>query len=378
MAQSTPPFRAEHVGSLLRPLELRQAFRAFTDGRIGADDFRSIQDEAVRQVVERQQDVGLQVVTDGEFRRKSYWAHFVEAVDGLDVAWSRFEFHDDASKRQRFLAPVVTGPVRRTRAISGDEFDFLRSVSQVTPKVTMPSPPTMHFWADPEAPSTAGYVDTDVFFDDLTAVYRAELADLAARGATYIQIDEVPLAMLCDPDLRGRLEADGERPDVYVRRYVELINACLADRPPGLTVGIHLCRGNFKGMWLADGGYDYVAEGLFRDVAANAFFLEFDTERAGGFQPLAAIPDDRYVVLGLVSTKTPVLEDVDTLLRRLEEAAEFVPLDRLALSPQCGFASTVGGNPVTEDDQFAKLRRIVEVATEVWGDPGPAGRSDVS
>ena len=372
MPNVRPPFRAEHVGSLLRPPELRQAFRLFRAGEIDTEEFRAAQDQAIRRVVAQQEDLGLEVVTDGEFRRVSYWAHFVEATDGLDVAESRFDFHNDQGKQTCFLAPRVVGRVARNRSISAAEFDFLASVSKVTPKITMPSPPTMHFWADPKAPTEAGYARDDAFFDDLVAVYREELADLAARGATYVQIDEVPLAMLCDPDLRARLEANGEDPDAYVRRYVELINACVAGRPPGLTVGIHLCRGNFKGMWLADGGYDYVAEGLFRDVKVDAFFLEFDTARAGGFEPLAAVPDDRHVVLGLVSTKTPTLESREELLGRLEEAARFVPLERLSLSPQCGFASTVGGNPVTEEDQFAKLARIVEVATEVWGGAGPA------
>ncbi len=372
MSHPRPPFRAEHIGSLLRPTELRQAFRLFRAGEIDAEEFRAAQDAAVRRVVAQQQAAGLEVVTDGEFRRTSYWAHFVEATDGLGVAESRFDFHDGKGESTHFLAPKVVGRVARQGPISGEEFDFLASVAGVTPKITLPSPPTMHFWADPSAPTAAGYADADEFFDDLVTVYREELADLTARGATYVQLDEVPLAMLCDPDLRARMEANGEDPDAYMRRYVELINACILDRAPQLSVGIHLCRGNFKGMWLADGGYDYVAEDLFQRVQVDAFFLEFDTERAGGFGPLAAVPDQAHVVVGLVSSKTPTLESREYLLRRLEDAARFIPLDRLSLSPQCGFASSVGGNPLTEEDQFAKLARIVEVATEVWGSPGPA------
>ena len=370
-----PPFRAEHIGSLLRPAKLRRAFREFTDGVIDADEFRSVQEASIRDVVKMQQDVGLEVVTDGEFRRKSYWSHFVESVEGLDVAQSRFDFRDDQGVLTHFLAPQVVGGVARRHSISGTEFDFLDSVSDATSKITMPSPPTMHFWSDPGAAVAAGYADADEYLADLVEVYQQELADLAARGAIYVQIDEVPLAMLCDPDLRARLEADGESPDAHVERYVKLINSCIGNRPAGLTVGIHLCRGNFKGLWLSDGGYDYVAQRLFNNIQADAFFLEYDTERAGGFEPLAAVPHNKVVVLGLVSTKAPAIEIRDDLIRRIEEASRYMPVDNLALSPQCGFASTVGGNSVTEDDQFAKLRLIVEVATEVWGSPGVPGDS---
>ena len=365
-ARINPPFRAEHVGSLLRPARLRRAFREFNAGSIDADAFRAIQDESIRDVVRMQQDVGLELVTDGEFRRKSYWSHFVEAVDGLDVAQSRFDFHDDTGQPTHFLSPHVAGKVTRARAISGAEFDFLDTVAEVTPKITVPSPPTMHFWGQPGAAVSAGYPDDDAYLADLAKIYQEELADLAARGATYVQIDEVPLAMLCDPDLRARIEANGENPDQDVQRYVDLMNACVANRPDGLTVAMHLCRGNFKGRWLTEGSYGYVARKLFNDIQVDAFFLEYDTERAGGFEPLAAVPDDKVVVLGLVSTKTPVLENRDDLIRRIEEASRFLPMDRLALSPQCGFASTVAGNPVTVEDQIAKLGLIVNVAAEVW------------
>jgi len=366
-ARINPPFRAEHVGSLLRPAKLRRAFREFSEGSIDADAFRATQDESIREVVKMQQDVGLELVTDGEFRRKSYWSHFVESVDGLDVAQSRFDFHDQTGEPTHFLSPHVVGKVTRAHTISGAEFDFLETVTDVTPKITMPSPPTMHFWGDPGAAVSAGYADNDAYLADLAKVYQAELADLASRGATYVQIDEVPLAMLCDPELRARIEATGENPDEDVQRYVDLMNACVGNRPDGLTVAMHLCRGNFKGRWLSEGSYDYVARKLFNDIRVDAFFLEYDTERAGGFEPLAAVPEDKAVVLGLVSTKTPVLEKRDDLIRRIEEASRFVALDRLALSPQCGFASTVAGNPVTEADEIAKLELIVDVAAEVWG-----------
>lgn len=367
VAGKKPPFRAEHVGSLLRPAKLRQAFRDFSAGAIDVDEFRAVQDDCIREVVRMQEDVGLQLVTDGEFRRKSYWAHFVESVDGLDVAQARFDFRNDAGELTHFLSPQVTGEVARTRSISGTEFDFLSAVAAVTPKITIPSPPTMHFWSNPGAAAAAGYPDDSAFLDDLARVYQAELSDLAARGATYVQIDEVPLAMLCDPELRARVESMGEDPDQQAQMYVDLMNACVGGRPQGLTAAIHLCRGNFKGRWLSEGGYEYVARKLFNEIQVDAFFLEYDTERAGGFEPLAAVPPGKTVVLGLVSTKTPALEKRTDLLRRLDEASRFISLEQLALSPQCGFASTVAGNPVTVEDQIAKLALIVDVAGEVWG-----------
>ena len=380
--RTAPPFRAEHVGSLLRPESLRRAYREFSDGRIDAAAFRAEQERSIREVVALQEQLGFRAVNDGEFRRVSYWAHFVEATEGLEVAEARFEFHDDGGRVTRFLAPKIVGKVRRGRPISGEEFDFLkevtRAVSQpamsqpampnpVTPKLTMPSPPTMHFWGRAGAAREAGYADEDAFFADLARVYREEIADLAARGATYLQLDEVPLAMLCDGKLREKTRADGDDPDALVQRYVDLFNACLAGRPENLTVGLHLCRGNFKGQWLSEGGYRYVAEKLFNEIEVNAFFLEYDTPRAGDFAPLAAVPEDKMVVLGLVSSKTAELEDADALLRRVEEASRFIPLERLAVSPQCGFASTVAGNPVTFDTQKAKLTLVQEVARRVWG-----------
>lgn len=367
VAKTRPPFRAEHVGSLLRPAELRAAYRQFADRALDADGFRAVQDRCIRDVVTLQQDLGFEAVNDGEFRRVSYWAHFVDGTDGLDVTEARFDFHNRQGEATPFLAPLVTGPLRRAHAISGGEFDYLNSVATVVPKVTLPSPPTMHFWTRKGAAANAGYADDGAFFADLAAVFRDEIADLAARGARYIQLDEVPLAMLCDPDLRDRLRADGEDPDRLITAYVDLINGALNGRPADMTVAMHLCRGNFKGKWLSEGGYGYVAERLFNDIEVDGFFLEYDTPRAGDFAPLAAVPDGKTVVLGLISSKTPELEDPAALARRIDEACQFIPLDQLALSPQCGFASTVAGNPLTLDDQIAKLRLVVEVARDVWG-----------
>ncbi len=366
IAKTNPPFRAEHVGSLLRPAELRQAFRAHSEGRMSAAEFRAVQDGCIRKAVALQQEIGLQAVNDGEFRRASYWSHFVDGIDGLDVAKARFDFHDAAGHDTEFLAPKVTGKLSRAKSISGGEFDFLASVTTATPKLTLPSPPTMHFWARSDAVRHAGY-DVDGFCTDLAEIYRQEIADLWARGARYIQIDEVPLAMLCDDSLRQAARARGEHPDELVETYIALINASLADRPAGMTVAMHLCRGNFKGMWLAEGSYRYVAERLFNDIEVDAFFLEYDTPRAGDFAPLASVPAAKSVVLGLVSTKTPALESAAELRRRIQEASRFLPLERLAISPQCGFASVVSSHPVTLADQIAKLKLVVEVADQVWG-----------
>ena len=367
MTSQKPPFRADHVGSLLRPAALRHAFKQFDQGEIDAAQFRAVQDDSIRAVVRLQEEVGLQSITDGEFRRVSYWAHFVEKVAGLGVKTAVFTFHDDNQQEQNFLCPHVEGRVERTQPISGDEFDFLRQTTRQTPKTTLPSPPTMHFWRGQQGIDPAAYADPDAFFADLAAVYRAEIADLVARGSTYIQLDEVPLAMLCDPRVREQLRAAGSDPDQLVNSYVKLINDALAERPSTLTVAMHLCRGNYKGKWLSEGGYGYVAEKLFNDINVDAFFLEYDTPRAGDFTPLSLFPRGKTAVLGLISSKTPQLEPLDDLRRRLDEASRHVPLEQLAVSPQCGFASTVAGNPVTEDDQRRKLALVVELAERVWG-----------
>ena len=357
---------AEHIGSLLRPATLRRAFRDSEAGRIDTGTFLAIQDECVRTAVAKQEDIGLGAVTDGEFRRQSYWSHFVRAVKGFDVSEARFDFRNDAGDKTHFLSPHVSGKIAWVRSISVGEYEFLKTVTRVIPKLTMPSPPTMDFWAQPGALLASGYADRDEYFRDLAQVYVQELRELATAGVTYVQLDEVPLAMLCDTELRAQLEGAGEAPDRVVQSYVNLINACVTGRPRTLRVGLHLCRGNFKGRYLSDGGYDYVARKVFNEVDVDTFLLEYDTERAGGFEPLAAVPPHRCVVLGLVSTKVPTLERPDSLKRRIDEASRYLPLERLALSPQCGFASTVGGNSLTEEDQWRKLELIVNTAADVW------------
>ncbi len=364
---SMPLFRAEHVGSLLRPRTLTQAHRALEKGEISADDYRAVVEQSIREAVAMQEAAGLEVVTDGEFRRGSYWGHFVEAVEGMGTKPALFDFHDADGHVQPFIAPHVEGKISRTRSISGAEYRFLRAAAIKTPKLTLPSPPTMHFWRGPAGIAREAYVELGEVFTDLARVYAQEIADLAAAGCRYVQIDEVPLAMLCDPGVREVVRGRGEDPEALVGIYIDAINDAVKDRPAGMTVGLHMCRGNFKGKWLAEGGYESVAERAFAELKIDVFFLEYDSPRAGDFAPLRFVPAPKGVVLGLVSSKTPDLEAKDMLIRRIEAASRVLPLDRLAISPQCGFASAVSGNPLTIDDERRKLERIVEVAREVWG-----------
>ena len=363
-----PPYRAEHIGSLLRPASLTAAFRAWSAGEIDDARFRETQDECIREVVALQEGIGLRVVTDGEFRRASYWGHFLGPVAGLGTAAAIYRFRDDSGEELSFLAPRVEGRVRRRESVGGPAFGFLAGVARATPKVTMPSPPTFHFWRGRDTFAPGTYDDPAEFFSDLAKVYREEIADLAARGARYLQLDDVPLVMLCDPDIRGRLAGDGEDADALIDLYLASINDALADRPANLVVGLHLCRGNHRGKHLASGGYEPIAERLFNELAVDAFFLEYDGERAGGFEPLRFLPEGKRAILGLVSSKSTALESAADLARRLDEASRHTPLDRLGVSPQCGFASTAGGNPITADIQRRKLGQVVAAARAVWGE----------
>lgn len=363
-----PPYRAEHVGSLLRPASLTAAYRAWSAGDIDDARFRRTQDECIREVVALQEEIGLKVVTDGEFRRASYWGHFLGPVAGLGTAEAIYRFRDDAGEEASFLAPQVEGRVRRRESPGGPAFDFLAGVARATAKVTMPSPPTFHFWRGRDTFAPGTYEDPAEFFSDLAKVYREEIADLAARGARYLQLDDVPLVMLCDPDIRGRLARGGEDADALIDLYLASINDALSDRPANLVAGLHLCRGNHRGKHLASGGYEPIAERLFNELAVDAFFLEYDGERAGGFEPLRFLPEGKRAILGLVSSKSTALESEADLARRLDEASRHTPLDRLGVSPQCGFASTVGGNPITADIQRRKLGRVVAAARAVWGE----------
>jgi methionine synthase II (cobalamin-independent) len=360
-----PPFRADHVGSLLRPQMLKDAARDYHGGRIDAEKFRDVQDRAIRDAVALQEEVGLQPISDGEFRRGSWFLGFVEAVEGLTTKDAPFDFHGGG--HAKFQTAYTEGKLKRVRGITTDEFSFLKLVTSRTPKVTIPSPSLVHFLRADLTVSRAAYPDMEEFWTDLTAVYQQELAELGRLGCSYVQLDEVPCAMLCDPELRASVAAAGENPDFLLDCYISAANRAIAQRPAGMTAAMHLCRGNYKGQWMAAGGYEPVADKLFNAAEVDAFFLEYDTERAGGFEPLRFVPAGKTVVLGLVSSKTPALESVDSLRRRIDEASRYVPLERLCLSPQCGFASSVGGNPLTIEDERRKLRRVVEVAEKVWG-----------
>ena len=348
------PFRADHIGSLLRPRKLRDAFR-----QLSGKELRAVQDECVRDVVRLQKECGLQVVTDGEFRRISYWEKFVRLTKGLEVKDAVFTFHDAEGHESKFTAPYVSGKVSRAEPITLDELGFGNN------KVTMPAPSTMHFYRFTDW--GRAYDSAEAFFRDLGTVYQAEIADLAKAGCRYVQLDEVAVAILCDPAAREKVKAKGGEPDRLVDLYIDAINEAVKGRPAGVTVGVHVCRGNYKGMYLSEGGYDSVAEKFFSRANVNHFLLEFDTPRAGGFAPLRFVPKDKGVVLGLVSSKTPELEKMDVLRARTDEAARHVDASRLAISPQCGFASTMGGNPVTEEDEKAKLRLCVHAAQQIWG-----------
>jgi 5-methyltetrahydropteroyltriglutamate--homocysteine methyltransferase len=349
-----PPYRADHIGSLLRPKRLREAFRNLSGG-----DLRAVQDECIREVVQLQLDCGLQVVTDGEFRRISYWEKFVRLTEGLEVRDAVFTFHDALGHESKFTAPYVGGRVGRRQPITLDELGFPNQ------KITMPAPSTMHFYRFSDWGSA--YDRAEAFFADLGKVYQAEIADLAKAGCRYVQLDEVAVAILCDPAARAKVKAGGEDPDRLVDLYIDAINHAVRDRPKDVRVGVHVCRGNYKGMYLSEGGYDSVAERFFARTDVDHFLLEFDTPRAGGFAPLRYVPKHKGVVLGLLSSKSAELEKMDLLKRRADEAARHVDAARLAISPQCGFASTMGGNPVTESDQRAKLALCVEAARAIWG-----------
>jgi 5-methyltetrahydropteroyltriglutamate--homocysteine methyltransferase len=361
-----PPFRADHVGSLLRPTELRQAFRDHLAGKLDDAHFTEIQDRCIRDAVRLQEEVGLKVANDGEFRRGSYWGRFVERIDGFAIRPAAFNFRDDHGHEVAFTAPYAARKLTRTQPLAQDEFDFLRGATKATPKITLPAPSTMHFYRCTDFADKAAYPDAETFFADLTQIYRAEIAGLVAAGCCYIQLDEVAVALLCDPAIRQKVEAAGEAPDRLVDRYIAAINAAVAATSDDVVFGVHMCRGNFKGHYLAEGGYESVAERFFSETRVNHFLLEYDTERAGDFAPLRFVKD-KGVVLGLISSKVPALESLDMLRRRTDEAARFIDLDRLAISPQCGFASTVAGNPVSEADERAKLGLVVQAAQAIWG-----------
>ncbi|SHF77350.1 5-methyltetrahydropteroyltriglutamate--homocysteine methyltransferase [Jatrophihabitans endophyticus] len=369
--RDTPPFRADHVGSLLRPRALLDAREAHAAGTLDDAGLRAAEDDAIRDVVTLQEDVGLQTATDGEFRRTSWHMDFIYALRGISRTDERIEVRmRNAGGDRSFTSAAlkVDGKLGIDGPIFGDAFTFLRdTVTTGTPKLTIPSPSMVHYRGGAAAIDPDVYADEDEFWDDLSAAYADQVREIAALGCTYLQLDDTSLAYLNDPAQREQLAAQGRDAEHQHERYIRQINKAISDRPDTLHVTTHMCRGNYRSSWAAEGGYDFVAEALFGQLDVDGFFLEFDDARSGSFAPLRFVPPGKQVVLGLVTTKSPQLESKDDLKRRIDEAAQYVPLDQLCLSPQCGFSSTVEGNDLSTDQQRAKLALIVETAAEVWG-----------
>ena len=363
----SPPFRAETIGSLLRPASLKKSFQQYREGRISAPEYETALTDAIRGAVRTQEHAGLQSITDGEFGRNSWFGFFFERTGGFRLEPSAFRFRDAQGGSYEWPTCYACERIQRRSAIAVHEHLRLASLTQRTPKMTLPTPSAFHFFRFQAPADPAVYPDEDVYWNDLINVYRAEIAALAEAGCRYLQLDEVPLAMLCDPSIRQQVKDLGGNPESLVAKYVGVLQRVLAARPSGMTLGLHLCRGNFRSRWMASGGYEPVAEQLFNEVPVDAFFLEYDSERAGDFSPLRHVPKNKHVVLGLVSTKRAELESPDGLRKRVDEAARHVPMEQLALSPQCGFASVAGGNTVSESEQAAKLRLVVQTADAVWG-----------
>jgi 5-methyltetrahydropteroyltriglutamate--homocysteine methyltransferase len=370
--KNLPPFRADHVGSLLRPPELLRAREDSAAGRIGAEEMRGIEDEAIQAVVKMQHDAGLQTATDGEFRRSSWHMDFIHQLGGVEKADSdlHVQFRNAEGILEYTPAALHIGEkVHLDHTIFGEDFEFLKSATPngMTPKLTIPSPSMVHYRGGRAMLAPEVYPDPEGFWLDLTNAYSQQVKAVADLGCTYLQFDDTSLAYLNDPRQREEMAGKGEDAEHLHETYIRNINRALADRPEGLTVTTHMCRGNFRSSWVAEGGYDFVAEALFGDLNVDGFFLEYDDARSGGFEPLRFVPKDKMVVLGLVTSKRGELEAKDDLKRRIEEASRYVPIGQLCLSPQCGFSSTVEGNTLTYEQEVAKLRLIVETAEEVWG-----------
>ena len=376
-ARTTPPFRADHVGSLLRPPELLRAREEAAAGRIAADELRVVEDDAIRDAVRMQRDVGLQAVTDGELRRTSWHMDFIYALDGVSTADDKVKvsFRGEQGDIEFMAAALhVGGRIGVSETIFGDAFTFLRDCADgAVPKLTIPSPSMVHYRGGRAAIDETVYPDLGGFWSDLTAAYREEVRGLGELGCTYLQLDDTSLAYLNDPEQRRYVASIGGDPDAQHVEYIRHINEALEGRPDGMSVTTHMCRGNFRSSWVAEGDYEHVAEALFHELEVDGYFMEWDDERSGGFEPLRLLPSGpKQVVLGLVTTKRGALESKDQLKRRIDEASRYVSLDQLCLSPQCGFSSTVDGNALSADEQKAKLALIVEVAEEVWGSqPAP-------
>lgn len=369
--RTTPPFRADHVGSLLRPKSLLAARAEHEAGRLSAEQLRADEDAAIRDAVALQQEVGLRAITDGELRRGSWHMDFIYEIGGVERSQDNLlsKFHNEQGTIEFTpTKPEVRAKLSLDHTIFGGDFSYLaRTVTQGMPKLTIPSPSMVHYRGGRAAIDASVYPDMDSFWADLAAVYAEEIRRLAELGCSYLQLDDTSFAYLNDPEQRAAFDERGESGDDQHLTYIRTINAALKDRPDGMTITTHMCRGNFRSSWVAQGGYDFVAEPLFGQLEVDAFFMEYDDDRSGTFEPLRFVPKGKLVVLGLVTSKKPELETKDELKRRIEEAARFIDIDQLCLSPQCGFSSTKEGNSLTVDEQRAKLALVVETADEVWG-----------
>ena len=377
MSRLNPPFRAEHVGSLLRPkvlLEARERLEGNVysehKGSIARGELRGLENECITEVIKMQEDVGLQGITDGEFRRRSWFQDFMLELNGASIKFVEGTFVDSKGHKLPTPTPHFEEKLHPRRGITTGAYTFLVGKTGRTAKATIPSPNMAHVFGGRAAISATVYPDLGEFWEDLARIYRQEIARLAELGCRYIQVDDCAFTMLLDNDVRGRLQERGDDPEQLLDTYIRAINLAVKDRPERVVIGTHLCRGNNKGHWLASGGYDAVAEKLFNQLEVDAFFLEYDSSRAGTFAPLRFMPRDKTVVLGLISSKVPDLEDSNDVKSRIEQASRHVPLENLCLSPQCGFASVFQGNPVTEEHQRAKLSLIVDVANDMWGSGG--------
>ncbi len=370
-APHNPPFRADHVGSLLRPAELKKLRNDRAAGKISAEQLRSAEDAAIRRVVAQEEQVGLQSITDGEFRREDFYTDFfVRGLGGVEVRQEATVayFVDHEGRKIPVPWTQVVSRLQWRKPIYAEHFQFLSSLTKRTPKVTVPSPIILHFTCGEVAIREAAYPDMDLFWADIIDAYQKEMRSLYDVGCRYMQVDDPPMATLCNEKFQAMMKSRGDDPDHALNElYPEIINRAFANRPPSLHLAMHLCRGNNQSGWFGEGGYDPVAEVLFNKIDVDSYFLEYETARAGGFEPLRFVPKNKTVVLGLVSSKLPQLESKDMLKRRIDEAAKYVDIDQLSLSPQCGFASSTEGNRLTEEEQMAKLRLVVEVANEVWG-----------
>ncbi|HEX5497003.1 MAG TPA: 5-methyltetrahydropteroyltriglutamate--homocysteine S-methyltransferase [Mycobacteriales bacterium] len=369
--RATPPFRADHVGSLLRPPEVLRAREEFAAGRLPAAELRAVEDTAIASVVRMQEEVGLQSATDGEFRRASWHMDFIYQLGGVSTTEGniRVQFRNPTGTLEFSPAALRVGEkVRLEHTIFAEDFQALRSMTTTNlPKLTIPSPNMVHYRGGPASIDRVVYPELDEFWSDLSGAYAEQVRRLGELGCRYLQFDDTSLAYLNDPAQREQIARRGDDADSLHLRYIRQINDALAGRPDGMAVTTHMCRGNFQSSWVAEGGYDFVAEALFSELGVDGFFLEYDDERSGGFEPLRFVPKGKMVVLGLVTTKRGELEDSDTLKRRVDEASRYVPLDQICLSPQCGFSSTVEGNLLSYEQEVAKLRLVVETAHDIWG-----------